>query len=186
MSKALDTLKNLLGAVESIEIEVIPAEKEATTEVKRATDFNTYFLNEVSRDKMGDVSLPNQILAFQVYDKFRNVDTSKVNAEALFEDLKKIGQMPIDRTNIEQRIAVVSKNATNIACALDNYNPDIIDSMIRMEVAEVAVNENISDEVAKLGEIEINKNQEYVDTIFKSLFKSATTADFNRKIGDDK
>ena len=185
MSKTLDTLKNILGEIEGIEIEIVPAE-EKKPEVKKATDFNSYFLNEVSKNKLGDISLPNQILAFQVYDKFRNVDVNKVNAEALFEDLKKIGQMPINRNDIEQRVAVVANNATTIACALDNYNPDIIDSMLRMEVVEVAVNQNMSDDVAKLGEIETLKNQEYVDTIFKSLFKSAAMVDFNRKIGDDK
>lgn len=187
MSKVLDTLKNIVGELESIEIEVIPADKEPEKEVAtKSTDFNTYFLNEISKNSLSSINLPNQILAFSVYDKFKNVDTTKINSEKLFSDMKKIGQMPIDRKNIEQRVAVVASNATNIACALDNYNPDIIDSMIRMEVTEVAVKENTITDDSHLSIEDKMKNKEYTDTIFKALFKSATVADFNRKIGGDK
>lgn len=186
--KALETLKGLLDGVESVEIEIIPAKNKEEIEDTNGMDLSAidkYFLDEVSKGNMGSTDLPNQMLALQVYDKFKSVDVSKVNAKALFEDLKKVGQMPIDRSNIEQRVAAVADNAVTIACALDNYNPDIIDSMIRMEVVEVALKENMSEDVAKLGEIETVKNQEYVDTIFKALFKSATAADFRKKIGSD-
>lgn len=176
MKEMLEEIKSLANDGVITEVEVI--EEEAITK-PAINEFANFIVSDKGRTIIDDSDLANQILSFQVFDKFRKVQPSKLNAEALYDDMKKIGKLPIDRSNIEQRIAVVEKNATNIAAAMDNYNPDIIDSMLRMEVVDVALDKNtVEDETAI---VDVDKNLEYVDTMFKALVVAASQANFNKK-----
>ena len=172
MEKML-TLQNLMDEVRGMEVEVKVEKTNKPMEAKKSENFTEYFKQASKEEILLEAELPNQILAFQIYDKYANAKVKNINSKKLYNDMLQIGKVEIDRSDIDTRVSVVSKNAKSIACALDGYNPDIIDSMIRMEVVGEAMERNTEENETE------NNN---VDLIFSTLFETALKADYKHKV----